>query len=112
MVRIPTKMQLCFGYSQYMNISARTTEGATISKHHHVNTTHVYAASPAWDTQLGMIFLIYFRIMQFHVFRLYYTDVYLTSPAGVAVPSGVERKELQQFPVVREVCCVMQQFTF
>ena len=30
--------------------------------------------------------------------------MYLTSPAGVAVPSAVERKELQQFPVVREVC--------
>ena len=29
--------------------------------------------------------------------------MYLTSPAGVAVPSAVERKELQQFPVVREV---------
>ena len=30
--------------------------------------------------------------------------MYLTSPAGVAVPSAVERKELQQFPVVKEVC--------
>ena len=38
--------------------------------------------------------------------------MYLTSPAGVAVPSAVERKELQQFPVVREVCFVMQQFIF
>ena len=34
--------------------------------------------------------------------------MYLTSPAGVALPSAVERKELQQFPVVREVCFVMQ----
>ena len=30
--------------------------------------------------------------------------MYLTSPAGVAVPSAVERKELQQFPVMKEVC--------
>ena len=104
-------MQLCIGYSQYMNISARTTEGATISNHHHVNTTHVYAASPAWGYATRHDFF-YFRIMQFHVFRLYYTDLYLTSPAGVAVPPAVERKELQQFPVVREVCFVMQQFTF
>ena len=62
-------MQLCFGYSQYMNISARTTEGTIISKHHHVNTTHVYAGSPAWGYATGHDFF-YFRIMQFQVFRL------------------------------------------
>ena len=59
MVRIPIKMQLCFGYSQYIMLGARTTEGATISKHHHVNTTHVYAASPAWGYATGHDFFLF-----------------------------------------------------
>ena len=50
-----------------------------------------------------------FRCSEVYILVLtMYSAYFSISCAGVAVPSAVERKELQQFPVVKEVSLLCQ----
>ena len=81
-------MQLCSNYSQHMNIcldSTRTTKreqqplNTTVTEHF---SSHAGVHTTLKCTLYGFQFLVH---------------------AGMAVPSAVERKELQQFPAMKEV---------